>query len=254
MTPLAVAAALGLALLVGASMGLLGGGGAILTVPILTTVAGVEPRAAIAASLLVVGLTSTAALVPHARARRVRWGVGATIAPAAIVGALVGGLLGGAVPPIALLLLLAATMMAAAVAMLRRRRREPRLDTRPRTSLLLLLGLGVGVLSGLVGAGGGFLLVPALVLLAVLPAGVAAATSLLVVAVQTLAALAVQPGLADIPWTLALPFAALAIAGSLAGATLADRVPDRALRVGFAVLLLAVAAGLALQQLLELLT
>ncbi|WP_404313218.1 sulfite exporter TauE/SafE family protein [Agrococcus terreus] len=254
MTPLAVAAALALALLVGASMGLLGGGGAILTVPILTTVAGVEPRAAIAASLLVVGLTSTAALVPHARAGRVRWRIGAAVAPAAILGALAGGLLGGAVPPVALLLLLAATMTTAAVAMLRRRRREPRADTRPRTWLLLLLGLGVGVLSGLVGAGGGFLLVPALVLLAGLPTGVAAATSLLVIAVQTLAGLVVQPGVDDVPWALALPFAGLAIAASLVGATLTGRVPERALRIGFAILLLAVAAGLALQQLLHLLT
>lgn len=254
MTPLAVAAALALALLVGASMGLLGGGGAILTVPIFTTVAGVEPRAAIAASMLVVGLTSTAALVPHARAGRVRWRIGVAVAPPAIIGAIVGGLLGGAVPPVALLLLLAATMIAAAVAMLRRRVDRPRPDVRPCTWRLLLLGVGVGVLSGLVGAGGGFLLVPALGLLAGLPAGVAAATSLLVIAVQTLAGLAVQPGLADVPWALALPFAGLAVAGSLVGATLTGRVPDRALRIGFAILLLAVAAGLAMQQFLHLLT
>jgi uncharacterized protein len=250
---LAVAAALGLALLVGVSLGLLGGGGAILTVPILTAVAGVEPRAAIASSLLVVGATSAVGLLQHARAGRVRWRVGALFGTAGAVGAVVGGLVGARLPTTLLMLGLAATMVAAAIAMLRRRDRSPdEAPAAPRAALLLLQGLAVGALSGLVGAGGGFLIVPALVLLAGLPAAAAVATSLMIIAIQTLVGLAAQPGLADVPWPLLLPFTAIAILGSLLGSTLTGRIADRHLRRAFAVLVLVVAAGILAQQLLPL--
>lgn len=253
MTGLAVAAALGLALLVGVSLGLLGGGGAILTVPILTAVAGVEPRAAIASSLLVVGVTSAVGLVQHARAGRVRWRVGALFGAAGAVGAVVGGLVGAQLPTMLLMLGLAATMVAAAIAMLRRRdRSHDEAPAAPRTALLLLQGLAVGALSGLVGAGGGFLIVPALVLLAGLPAAAAVATSLMIIAIQTLVGLAAQPGLADVPWPLVLPFTAIAILGSFLGSTLTGRIADRHLRRAFAALVLVVAAGILAQQLLPL--
>lgn len=253
MTALAVAATLGLALLVGASLGLLGGGGAILTVPILTAVAGVEPRAAIASSLLVVGVTSAVGLVQHARAGRVRWSLGLVFGAAGAAGALAGGALGAQLPTFALMLALAATMMAAAIAMLRRRDRADHDPVvQPRLPLALLVGAAAGVMAGLVGAGGGFLIVPALAVLLGLPAGVAVGTSLLVIAIQTLVGLAAQPALADIPWPLVLPFIAIAILGSLLGSSLAGRVPDRLLRRAFAVLVLVVAAAIAVQQLLAL--
>lgn len=246
----ATIAALALALPVGLSLGLLGGGGSILTVPILTAVAGVEPRAAIAASLLVVGTTSTVSLVQHVRAGRVRWRVGVPFGAAGVVGAIGGGLLGGALPASALMLLLAGTMIAAAVAMLRRRGRPAAADAaRPRVALTLVLGAAVGALAGLVGAGGGFLIVPALILLAGLPASAAIGTSLLVIAMQSLAGLAVQPALPDIPWQLVLPFIAIAVTGSFIGSALTGRIPERALRTGFAVLVLAVAVALLAQQL-----
>ena len=249
MTVTAVAV-LALALLVGISLGLLGGGGSILTVPILSAIGGVEPRAAIASSLLVVGTTSAISLLQHARARRVRWRVGMLFGAAGIVGALGGGLLGGMLPPNALMLLLAGTMIAAAVAMLRRRPRpdlpEP---VGPRIARVLMLGAAVGTLAGLVGAGGGFLIVPALILLAGLPASAAIGTSLLVIAMQSLAGLAAQPALPDIPWALVLPFTAIAVAGSFLGSALTGRIPERVLRAGFAVLVLAVAVALLVQQL-----
>ncbi|MGM1030449.1 MAG: sulfite exporter TauE/SafE family protein [Actinomycetota bacterium] len=254
MTTLAVAATLGLALLVGVSLGLLGGGGAILTVPILTAVAGVETRAAIASSLLVVGVTSAVSLVRHARAGRVRWRIGAIFGAAGAVGALAGGALGAQLPATLLMLVLAATMVAAAVAMLRRRApAETDGAATPRLPLVLLVGAAVGMLAGLVGAGGGFLIVPALVLLVGLPTGVAVGTSLMVIAMQTLVGLAAQPGLADVPWALVLPFAAIAIVGALLGSTLTGRIPDRMLRRAFAGLVLVVAAAIIVQQLLPLL-
>ncbi|WP_276315005.1 sulfite exporter TauE/SafE family protein [Microbacterium profundi] len=151
MTPTATIAVLALALLVGISLGLLGGGGSILAVPILTAVGGVEPRAAIASSLLIVGTTSALGLLQHARAGRVRWRVGVVFGAAGVV----GGLLGRTLPPGVLMVLLAGTMIAAAVAMLRRRPRHDRAEpARPRIALVLVLGTVVGSLAGLVGAGG----------------------------------------------------------------------------------------------------
>lgn len=250
MTPTATIAVLPLALLVGISLGLLGGGGSILAVPILTAVGGVEPRAAIASSLLIVGTTSALGLLQHARAGRVRWRVGVVFGAAGVVGALVGGLLGRTLPPGVLMVLLAGTMIAAAVAMLRRRPRHDRAEpARPRIALVLVLGTVVGSLAGLVGAGGGFLIVPALILLAGLPASAAIGTSLLVIAMQSLAGLAAQPALPDIPWALVLPFTAIAVAGSFLGSALTGRIPERALRTGFAVLVLSVAVALLVQQL-----
>ncbi|MEU2203816.1 sulfite exporter TauE/SafE family protein [Microbacterium oleivorans] len=250
MTPTATIAVLALALLVGISLGLLGGGGSILAVPILTAVGGVEPRAAIASSLLIVGTTSALGLLQHARAGRVRWRVGVVFGAAGVVGALVGGLLGRTLPPGVLMVLLAGTMIAAAVAMLRRRPRHDRAEpARPRIALVLVLGTVVGSLAGLVGAGGGFLIVPALILLAGLPASAAIGTSLLVIAMQSLAGLAAQPALPDIPWALVLPFTAIAVAGSFLGSALTGRIPERALRTGFAVLVLSVAVALLVQQL-----
>ena len=151
MTVTAVAV-LALALLVGISLGLLGGGGSILTVPILSAIGGVEPRAAIASSLLVVGTTSAVSLLQHARAGRVRWRVGMVFGAAGIVGALGGGLLGGMLPTSALMLLLAGTMIAASVAMLRRRPRPGRTEPAgPRVERVLMLGAAVGTLAGTAG-------------------------------------------------------------------------------------------------------
>lgn len=250
----AAAATLGLALLVGVSLGLLGGGGSILTVPILTAVAGVDPRAAIASSLLVVGVTSAVSFVQHARAGRVRWRIGGLFGAAGAVGAVLGGLVGAQLPSTLLMLLLAATMVAAAIAMLRRRASaDESARPRPRTALILLPGAAVGVLAGLVGAGGGFLIVPALAVLAGLPMAAAVGTSLMVIAMQTLVGLVAQPALADVPWQLILPFTALAVVGSAIGTALTGRIRDRVLRRAFAALILLVAAGLTAQQLLVLL-
>ena len=116
MTVLIVAASL----LVGVSLGVLGGGGSILTVPILVYLAGQDPKEAIATSLFVVGATSLAALVPHARAHRVRWRTGLLFGAFSMVGAYGGGRLAAYVPGTALLIAFALMMLATAFAMLRR--------------------------------------------------------------------------------------------------------------------------------------
>ena len=117
-----IALTIGLAVLVGVSLGLLGGGGSILTVPLLAYVAGMEPKHAIATSLLVVGVTSAIAAITHARAGRVRWRVAVLFGLVAMAGAYTGGLVARFIPGTVLLVAFAVIMIAAGVAMLRGRK------------------------------------------------------------------------------------------------------------------------------------
>ena len=115
---------LGLAVVVGVALGMLGGGGSILTVPILTYVVGFDPQEAIAASLFIVGVTSAIGVLSHARARRVRWRVGVIFGAASMVGAFFGGFAGGRIPGSVLMILFAIMMVATAAAMLRGRKQS----------------------------------------------------------------------------------------------------------------------------------
>lgn len=238
---IAIAATLLLSVLIGLSLGLLGGGGSILTVPILTYVAGLDPQEAITTSLLVVGATSLASAAIHARRKRVQWRTGVVFGVAGMAGALGGGLAGNLLPGTVLMLGFAAMMLATSAAMIRGRRTPP--DARAGGALpvakSLLAGGGVGAITGLVGAGGGFLIVPALVLLGGLPMATAVGTSLMVIALNSAAGFAGHIGNLELPWALAGGVAAAAVAGSFIGARLAGRIPESALRKGFGVLVLA---------------
>lgn len=231
---LAVAAVL--ALFIGVSLGLLGGGGSILTLPVLVYVVGVEPKSAIATSLLVVGFTSATALLAHARAARVRWRVGAFFGGAGMVGAYGGGLVGRLIPANALLVGFALVMLTAALAMMRRRP-EP-VEGVPLTHVpaakVLGIGLLVGVVAGLLGAGGGFLIVPALVVLTGLGMAEAVGTSLMVITLQSFAGFLGNAGHVTIDWKIAASVTCAAIVGSLVGARVGSRLPAAALRRGFA--------------------
>lgn len=240
-----------LAVLVGVSLGLLGGGGSILTVPILAYVAGLDAKEAIAASLFVVGVTSAVSVVAHARAGRVRWRTGLIFGAAAMAGAFVGGLIGGHVPGTVLMIAFALMMLATAVAMIRGRRGQDAAATARELPVLkvLLEGLVVGLATGLVGAGGGFLVVPALVLLGGLPMSVAVGTSLLVIAMKSFAGLAGYLTTVQLDWPLVLGVTASAVVGSFVGARLAGVVPEQALRKGFGVFVLAMAAFVLVQEL-----
>ncbi len=222
-----------LAVVVGLSLGLLGGGGSILAVPLLVYVGGLGAKEAIATSLLVVGVTSVVGLVPHARAGRVRWRTGLLFGLAGMVGAYGGGRLGVLLPEVVLLVAFAVIMLATAVAMLRgQRAAQPRSGELP-VLRVLLDGVVVGVITGLVGAGGGFLVVPALVLLGGVPMAAAVGTSLLVIGMKSAAGLAGYLSEVSLDWPLALSVTAAAVAGSLLGAQLAGRVPPDVLRRGF---------------------
>jgi uncharacterized protein len=245
------------ALLIGVLLGLLGGGGSILTVPLLVYVFDVEPRTAIAMSLLVVGATSAFAAGLHAHAGRVRWRTAFAFGAGGMAGAYVGGRMAHLLPSTLLLLLLAAVMVVTAVAMLRRKEAPASSTGAPSAALatgqvpvvrVLVQGVAVGSLSGLVGAGGGFLIVPALVLLG-LSTQVSVGTSLVVISLQCGAGLLGHLGHVHIPWDLTGAVLAMAVGGSVIGGRLAGRLSPAALRKGFAWFVLATAAFMVLAQL-----
>lgn len=241
-----------LAVLIGVSLGLLGGGGSILTVPILTYVAGLPPKEAIAASLFVVGTTSAVGAISHARGGRVRWRTGLIFGAAGMVGAFGGGILGGYIPGTVLMIAFAMVTLAAAVAMIRGRKGldidQARAGALPVLKILVM-GLLVGLISGLVGAGGGFLIVPALALLGGLPISAAMGTSLMVIAMNSFAGLAGHLTSVSLDWALVGAVTLAAILGSLLGSRLAGRIPENVLRQGFGVFVLVMGAFVLVQEL-----
>lgn len=222
-----------LSLLIGVVLGTLGGGGAILMLPMLVYALGLEPRTAIASSLFVVGATSVSGMTIHARAGNVRWKVGATFGVAAMTGAYAGGRLAHLVPSAVLLVGFGVVLIVTAVAMLRKTRAIAAAKER-QLGHALALGSAVGSMSGLVGAGGGFLVVPALTLFGGLAMREAIGTSLLVIALQSFAGFAGHVSHVAIAWTLVLVLSATSVAGSLVGAKLGRTVSPDGLRKGFA--------------------
>lgn len=222
-----------LSVVIGVSLGLLGGGGSILTVPILVYVAGQDPKAAIAMSLLVVGVTSAAGAVGHARAGRVAWRTGLLFGAAGMAGAYGGGRIAAFLPGTWLLVAFGVMMLVTAVAMLRGSSSGSSAATGPVTRpvpRILLDGVVVGVVTGLVGAGGGFLVVPALVLLGGMPMATAVGTSLVVIALKSGAGLLGYLASTTVDWSLAAGVTAAAVAGSAVGSRLTGRISEDRLR------------------------
>ena len=245
-----IALTVALAAVVGVTLGLLGGGGSILLVPLLVYVAGMDSKEAIAASLVVVGVTAAVSVIGHARAGRVRWRTGLLFGAAGMVGAFAGGFLGGHLPGQLLMIAFALMMVATAVAMLRGRRK---VDSPPPHAGLpagrvLLDGVVVGLVTGLVGSGGGFLVVPALALLGGLPMGVAVGTSLLVISMKSAAGLTGYLATVSIDWPLVAAITVAAVVGSLVGARLVDRIPADALRKAFGWFVLGMGAFVLVQE------
>ena len=224
-----------LATLIGLSLGLLGGGGSILAVPVLAYGAGLPAKEAIATSLIVVGATSLFALIPHARRGHVEWRTGAIFSATAMVGAYLGGLAADWFSGTTLLLLFAAMMVVTALAMFRGRVELKASKDKPlAVGLVIAEGLAVGAATGLVGAGGGFLVVPALVLLGGMEMHKAVGTSLMVIALKSFAAFAGHAAHVSIDVQLALVVTGAAVAGSMVGSMLSKRVPAQMLRKVFA--------------------
>jgi len=237
-------------LVVGLLLGLLGGGGSILLVPVLVYLVGLETKVAIATTLVVVGLTSLVAVLGHARGGRVCWKNGWAFGLAGMLGAYGGAHLAAYVPGNVLLLMFAVIMLGTAFTMLIRRREGPEVasdancPTRLNLPAVLFDGLLVGTITGLVGVGGGFVIVPALNLLGGLPIRSAIGTSLLIIVMNSAAALAGYVGYIDIDLRFAGLITGVAILGSLIGSALTRYVSNSGLRRGFGLFVIAIAAYL----------
>ena len=228
-------------LVLGLLLGVLGGGGSILTVPALVYAAGIEPKSAIAMSLAIVGTTSAVGALRNWRAGRVHLRTALTFGVATMIGAVVGSRIATFMRGDVQLILLAVVMIAAAVAMLR----KPVQNDTPAPARPLLLGVtgvAVGVLTGIVGIGGGFLIVPALTLLANLSMAEAIGTSLAVITMNSAAGFAGTIAHVSIPWGATALVASVAVAGILAGSAVGARLSAAQLKRAFALFLFAVAA------------
>lgn len=237
----------GLSLSIGLLLGLLGGGGSILTVPMLVYLAGMDPKAAIATSLLVVGISSAVATLPHARLGNVCWRAGAAFGLAAMAGAYVGGRLAALIPGQLLMQIFGVMMLVTACVMLFKRRETTREETSscPRSPWILwaiaIQGGAVGCLTGLIGAGGGFLIVPALTLMGGLSMRAAIGTSLLIITVNAFAGLSGYLNHVQIDPVFAGSVTALTVLGSLFGSRLAPCVSNQVLRRVFGLCVSAIA-------------
>jgi uncharacterized membrane protein YfcA len=258
-----------LGFLIGVSLGAFGAGGSILAVPALVYAAGQDPKAATTSSLFLVGSAAFVGMASHYRAGRVRVRVGLAFGATGIGGAVAGSALNRHLDPDALLLGFSGLVLLAAWRMLvgcptctkvgearelhatAARREGPllvgtKLGT-GQTIAVLLAGLAVGFLTGLFGVGGGFVVVPALTLLLKLPMPDAIGTSLLVVGVNAVAALATRLATTSIDWAITGPFTIAAVVGVLTGGRIANRLdPHRSLR-SFSALLVGVAVYTAIR-------
>lgn len=277
-----LALTIALGLLIGAVLGGLGGGGAILTVPALVYLIGQPAQDATTSSLVIVGLTATVGMMSYLSSHRVLWGMGLTFGLVGFPATWLGSYLNHRVDQHLLLLGFSVLMIAAAAAMVgdRSGSNTPKEATRPpgpdparpvrepsgpsRTSVLerstntvtrvrpsptavVLAALAVGLLTGFFGVGGGFVIVPALVLALRLPMQQAVGTSLMIVALNSATSLVARAGTAHFDWGVIVPFTVAAMVATLVGKRVADRLPARRLKLGFAALLVLVAAYTAWQ-------
>lgn len=231
--------------MIGLSLGLIGGGGSILTVPILVYLLGVGPHEAVGMSLAVVGATSILGSFLHWRRDNVDISAGLLFGVAGIIGALLGSPLTKLVSPQALLLIFGLLMLVVAVSMIWRRNHAIDDSThRPHPVQGILAGLGVGVLTGFLGVGGGFLIVPALVFFGGLSMKKAIGTSLFVIFLNCAAGLVGHMSQNIFDWQLTGIVIALAVSGTVVGTILSHRIAAQRLQSMFAVLVLGVAAFL----------
>ena len=242
---------------IGISLGLMGGGGSVLALPILVYVMGVEAKSAIAMTLVIVGTVSLIGVIPHWRRGNLNFKKAFMFGAATMLGAYFGAKLAFFVSGTFQLLLFAVMMIIAAGFMIRKSRKS----TKPDNNLqyypqpvckycwlwMLTEGLGVGVLTGLVGVGGGFAIVPALVLLGNTPMKEAVGTSLLIIACNSVAGFLGYLGKVPLDWGLMGSFIVAASVGIIVGAYLAQYVKAQQLQKAFGYFLIAVATFILVQ-------
>jgi len=237
------------AVCIGLLLGLLGGGGSILTVPVLVFTLNFSAKDAIVTSLIIVAITSAIAMISHARKGCVCWKTGLTFSVTGVMGAFLGGRISASIPDDILLLLFAIVMLIASFYMLRSKSSEtinkPVTDRLCPDELPFLAiffdGFMVGVITGLVGVGGGFLLVPALSFLVGLPIHAAIGTSLLIITLQSIAALVGHANAINFDPKIVALFSVLAVIGSLIGSHLTQKISSQHLKKAFGIFVLLIA-------------
>lgn len=250
--------AIGAGLATGLMLGLFGSGGSIITLPALMYLLGVEAKPAIAMSLGIVGVTAAISAITHWRRGNVNLPVAAVFGLFGVVGTYGGARLGVVTPELVQLLLFAAIMYAASYRMFRPGTAVPKTDMLVRLDCsgaatmvcfdvsrvghIAAHGIVVGVVTGMVGVGGGFLIVPALVLLSGLPMKQAVGTSLVIVSAKSFAGFAGYMGAIAIDYPLMATFTGIAVAGSFLGSAMSRHLSAEGLKKGFAVFLLVVAS------------
>lgn len=239
-----IALTVALAVFVGIALGLLGGGGSTLTVPLLAFVAGLDARHAITTALLVVGVTSAVSSVAHARSGRVQWRAALLLGPTGMAGACLGGRLALHVPGSISMVVFAVVMIVSATVLLNDRH-NAEATTEPHLPGVktAVLGISVGVVSGMTGAGGGFLLVAVLALVGGLALPIAVGTSLVIVTMHCAAALVGRLSGEHVDWKLAGMVTAAAVIGSLVGERMTPKIDPRILRTVFGLLVLLMASA-----------
>ncbi|MGJ8643582.1 MAG: sulfite exporter TauE/SafE family protein [Luteolibacter sp.] len=222
------------AALIGLTLGLTGAGGSIITLPVLVYLADLPPREAVGLSLFVVGIAAMVGAIGRIRSGEIHLKAVILFALTGIVGAVGGARLTPLVSGRVLMITFAVLMLAIAANLLLGSRHDETPGDVCRPWRCMLAGLGVGALTGFIGVGGGFLLMPALVKFANLPLRIATGTSLAVISFNSTSGFLSHYGDAPPRWNLAIVFAAIAAAGVLAGSRFAKNLPVARLRQGFA--------------------
>ncbi|HKS05169.1 MAG TPA: sulfite exporter TauE/SafE family protein [Gemmatimonadaceae bacterium] len=235
-------AAAALALLVGATLGLFGGGGAVLTLPVFVYVLGVPVKSAVPMSLFVIGTASIVGAAERWRRTRFDPRRAAWLGAAAMVGAFFGAQIGIALPVRAQMSIFAVVVIVAASRMLYRATKENHTPHSLPWGLDYVVFALIGVLTSVIGVGGGFLFVPALVTVLGIPMAEATGISMMVIAMNSAAALLGYQGHVDIQWGLVLSFTAVVIVATLIAGRIATRIRVPTLMRGFAVMLIGVGA------------
>jgi uncharacterized protein len=237
-----MALALILGVSIGLALGLLGGGGSIITVPVLVYAANVPAERAVAMSLAIVGVTSVAGAWMKWRQGLVHVRASFLFSITGILGALIGSRLTHLVQPSLLLLIFAGLMLVIAARMLWGRKEEDLpVAAQCRPWRCAMAGLGVGVMTGFLGVGGGFLIVPALTHFGQIPLKQAIGTSLVIIALNSFAGLAGHLGQGAVDWKLTGLFSLLALLGMFAGTYLSPKISKQKLSRWFAWMVIAVA-------------
>ncbi|MGH7787896.1 MAG: sulfite exporter TauE/SafE family protein [Candidatus Binatia bacterium] len=236
--------ALVLTVAVGVVLGTMGSGGSIVMVPVLVYVAGLTPGDAVVVSLAVVGSTSLLGAWLRLRAGQFHWRAVKFLSLTGMAGALLGARGTPLVDPQLLMLLFAALMLAVGISMLRARDSADRVP-RCRPLLCMTIGAVIGVLTGFLGVGGGFMIVPALVFLAGIDTASAIGASLAIIALNSFGGLLGHLDAVAGLWRDALLYLLAAVGGMLAGARLGTTLPERTLQKGFGALVLAVGGAIA---------